>query len=256
MSDRDWAALFRQTFAAPVSPIEARIGRAVFGDEYPEELDPHSFVTRSELRRFAEELHVGVDDTLVDLGCGRGGPGLWVAAQTGAGLVAVDIADSAVEATRARALDLGMADRVVGRVGTFEATTLADASAEAIMSIDALLFTPDKARALTEVARVLRLGGRFVFTSWDYQSQPAGRPPQVSDHQPLLKAAGFHVQTYEETDDWRHRLTRHDELLLEAVDEIAAETGDSAAELRQEIAEEAATIKAMTRRVFAVAERV
>jgi 2-polyprenyl-3-methyl-5-hydroxy-6-metoxy-1,4-benzoquinol methylase len=103
MIEKDWAALFNEEFRLPVSRIDERISRAVLGDEYPEGLDSYSFLTRTDLGRFVEEVKVGPGDTLVDLGCGRGGPGLWVASRTGARLVGIDIAHTAVEAARRRA---------------------------------------------------------------------------------------------------------------------------------------------------------
>ena len=74
------------------------------------------------------------------------------------------------------------------------------------MSVDALLFAPDKAAA-SQGARgeSSSTGSRLVFTSADYHRQPAGRPPQVDDHRPLLTAAGFDVLAYDETEDWRRR---------------------------------------------------
>lgn len=42
--DHDWAAEFDQGFAQPVSSVEARIWREVYGDEYPEGLGTYSCV--------------------------------------------------------------------------------------------------------------------------------------------------------------------------------------------------------------------
>jgi SAM-dependent methyltransferase len=124
------------------------------------------------------------------------------------------------------------------------------------MSVDALLFTLNKRSAITELARVLKPGARLVATTWDYSSQPSGRPPQVVDHRPLLEEAGFAVLTYEETDRWRERLEAIDELLLDAVEELAAEMGTDPAEVRQDLIEMSATLASMTRRVLIVAERL
>jgi len=46
-------------------------------------LDPHSFITVTELERFRQELRVDPGDRLVDVGCGRRGPAVltsWITA--------------------------------------------------------------------------------------------------------------------------------------------------------------------------------
>ncbi|HJQ43322.1 MAG TPA: class I SAM-dependent methyltransferase [Jatrophihabitantaceae bacterium] len=255
MTERDWAAAFNETFATAVSPVHVEVFRAALGDEYPDGLDIHSYLSRTELSRFVDEVRVSDSDVLVDIGCGRGGPGLWVAATTGARLIGIDIADTALAEARSRATALGMADRAEFQIGSFESLPLGSGIADAVMSVDALLFTPDKAVAIVELARVIRPGGRLVFTSWDYSRQPAGRPPQVADHRTLLEAAGFAVLAYEETEDWRGRQTRVGDGLLAHVAELAADKGVDVAELRAEIEEMQTTIDAMIRRVLVVAER-
>jgi SAM-dependent methyltransferase len=255
VTGRDWATLFNETFAAPVSAVAARIWSEVLGDEYPANLDIHSFVSISELNRFAGELRLSPGDVLVDVGCGRGGPGLWVATQTDARLIGIDIAEAALSAARGRALALGIAERAEFRRGSFQDTGLSNASTNAVMSVDALLFAPDKLAAIRELARILVHRGRLVVTTWDYWRQPVGRPPQVPDHRPILQEAGFEVLSYDETSTWLQRQTRIDELMLLAIDELAAETGSDPAEVRQGVEEMHATLACMTRRVLIVAER-
>lgn len=256
VGDRDWAKTFSETFSHPASQVQARIWAEVLGDEYPAELDTYSFVTRTELERFVVELKVPRQGVLADLGCGRGGPGLWLAARFGCRLAGVDIAGSAVAASRENAINLGLGDLAEFQVGTFDKTGLATGSVDAVVCIDALLFAQDKGAAVEEVARVLKPGGRLGMTTWDYHRQPAGRPPQVSDHRPLLQQAGFRVSVYEDTCDWLGRQTRIDELLLQAVDELAAESGESPAEVRASIDEMHATLECMSRRVTVLAELV
>ena len=249
---QDWRAVFEATYSSAASPTEERIWRAVLRDEYPAGLDPYSFITRSELARFADEVRVGPGDTLVDVGCGRGGAGLWVASATGADLIGIDIAETALVAARDRAAAMG--SRATFRRGEFEATGLEDASVDAVMSVDALLFTPSKAAALVELRRVLRSGGRLVLTSWDYHRQPVGRPPQVPDHRPLAEEAGFRVVAYDTTERWRERNEQIGQGLLDAAPELAAESGEPVEDVRAGIAEMNATTDAMIRRFFLVAE--
>jgi SAM-dependent methyltransferase len=253
MGERDWRTVFEETYSgASDSRVMERVWRAALGDEYPAGIDPYSYVTNSELQRFADELHVVPGATLADIGCGRGGAGLWVASATGASLIGIDIAEAPLVDARVRAEALGLAAEF--RRGEFEATGLDDASVDAVMSVDALLFTPDKAAAMRELRRVMRPGGRLVLTSWDYHTQPLGRPPQVPDHRPLLEPAGLRLLAYEDTPDWRAAMTRIHNGLLEEVDALAAEQGVPADEMRAGIEEMHATVATMTRRFRLVAE--
>ena len=94
------AARFEQSFTGPASAVRARIWRQVYGPEYPSWADPFSYVSVTELRRFAQELQPARGQRLVDVGCGRGGPGLWVAAVTGARLIGIDVDEPALAAAR------------------------------------------------------------------------------------------------------------------------------------------------------------
>lgn len=256
LDDRDWAKIFSETFSLPASGVQARIFAEVLGDEYPAELGTFSFVTRTELDRLAVELKLPRQGVLADLGCGRGGPGLWLAARSGCRLAGVDIADSAVAAGRENASKLGLGDLAEFQIGTFDKTGLATDSVDAVVCIDALLFAPDKGAAVQEMARVLKPAGRLGMTTWDYHRQPAGRPPQVPDHRPLLWQAGFRVSAYEDTRDWLGRQTRIDQLALQATDELAAESGRSPAEVRASLEEMHATLGCISRRVMVLAELI
>ncbi|MGW7352605.1 class I SAM-dependent methyltransferase [Streptomyces sp. NPDC054784] len=281
MAERtDWTAVFDDGYTRQRRrDTRRRVWREVYGDEYPEGADPYSYTTRTELARIAAEVRVGPGGLLVDLGCGRGGTGLTVAAAlagagtadagTGAGvggtagagvrLLGLDISEVALgEARTAVARFPGLDPaHVTYRRGEFAATGLPDGAADAVMSVDALTFAPDKQRALDEVFRVLAPGGRAVFTSWDYDRTPDDRPPQVPDHRPLLTRAGFTVRAYEETPHWRRRMRAVSHGLIAYRDGLAAEEGPEAADavvasVRHQLAHQ---IPLMSRRVLAVAER-
>lgn len=65
-----------------------------------------------------------------------------------------------------------------------------------------------------EVARILRSGGRSGFTTWEHSGYSARLgAPQLADHRPLLAAAGFDVEMYEEPPDWQ----RQKRVLLEGI---------------------------------------
>jgi SAM-dependent methyltransferase len=241
--------------AVPRSSTLRQIWRAVYGPDYPEEADPYSFVTLTDLRRIAAELGVGPGKTMLDLGCGRGGPGLWVARETGASLVGVDFSQSAVEAARQRAEEFGLGERSRFVVCDAAAIDLADATLDGAISIDAELFFPDKLQATREVARVLRPGARFVFTTWDFETTPPRWPEQVPDHRELLREAGLSVEVYEETPDWRRRMLAVYQGWVAAESELIAELGEVVGSGFVSEARDAPAVHAQSRRVLIVARK-
>lgn len=163
------------------------------GAEYPADADPSSSCTLSLFVNVRRRLALEPGALLVDLGCGRGGPGLWLAREIGAQLVGVDFSPAAI------ALAINAAERFTLRapvrfqVGSFSATGLADHCADGIVSFDALPFAPDRGAALREVNRLLRPGARAVFTASkpaDGQPTPAGSLTW-SDH---IAAAGLALE--------------------------------------------------------------
>ncbi|MFE0024718.1 class I SAM-dependent methyltransferase [Amycolatopsis sp. NPDC059021] len=255
MDRTDWAEVFTAVFGAPSSAVMARVHAEVLGDEYPADLDVYSFVTKTDLGRFTANAQVSAGDRIADIGCGRGGPGLWVSAQRNVSLIGIDIAETALESARRLAETLGRSDRAEFRLGSFAETGLPATSVNAVMSVDSLLFAPGKAAALTELARILVPGGRLVLTTWDFHGQPVNMPPQVPDHRPLLEAAGFDVRAYDEVESWRERQIRINELMLDAVDALAGESGGDPARIVANLKQQRGNLDLMTRRVLIVAER-
>jgi SAM-dependent methyltransferase len=177
------------------SPTLRRIYRTVYGDDYPEELEPFGFVTRTDLTRIAGLLDPPPGGLLVDVGCGRGGPGAAVAKASGARLLGLDVVAAAIEGAAALARSLALPDAEF-RLGSFTDTGVPDATADAVLSIDALWMVWNKPAALAEIARILRPGARFVLTTWE---------PAYLDHARLLARAGLVVDLREETPDWQQR---------------------------------------------------
>jgi SAM-dependent methyltransferase len=76
--------------------------------DLPGEVEPFSFVSAVLLGHVARALGLSPGETLVDLGCGRGGPGLWLARRAGASLVGVDFSAVAVGQASRRAGPFGL----------------------------------------------------------------------------------------------------------------------------------------------------
>ncbi len=164
------------------SPTLKAIFAEAYGDDYPVEADPFGFVSLSELRVMADTLAGSAVSRLLDVGCGRGGPGLWIARELGASLLGVDVVAEAVVAAYQHAAALGMAERAEFRVASGTDTHLPAGAFDGAVSIDALWMIQDKAAAFRELARVLSSGSPVVFTTWE--------PPHL-DYAVFLTSAGF-----------------------------------------------------------------
>jgi len=203
------------------------------GLDFPEEFGHISFTTLPELQRVAAELRLRAGDTLVDLGCGMAGPALWVARETQARLIGVDASRVATEQASARAAALGLAERARFVVGAFADTGLEAASADGVMSEDALQYAPDKQAAMAEAARILRPGGRFVFTAYELDPERAAGLPvlgadPVDDYRGPLAKAGFSVDIYEQVSGWPEPMTTTYSAVLNAKEPLTQEVGEAA----------------------------
>jgi ubiquinone/menaquinone biosynthesis C-methylase UbiE len=221
--------------AMPRSETLRRIWREhAIGPGYPEAFEHISFLTMTEMRRMADALRLAPGSHLVDLACGAGGPGLWLAREAGARLTGVDLSRVAVAKAAERAASVGMAESSRYVVGSFDAMTLPDATADGAMSVDALQYAPDKRAAFREFARIIRPGGRLVFVAFELDSEHAGALPvlgldTVGDYRPLLADAGFEVEIYEQTERWHDRLTAAYGAVNAAREALVAEMGERAA---------------------------
>lgn len=162
--------------ATPASPTLRRLWREhACGLDFPDQFSHISFVTVAGLTRMAAELRLTPGQTLVNAGCGMGGPALWLARHTGARLIGINLSSAGVSLAGERAAALGFGEGARFAVGAFAETGLDDASVDAIASEDALQYVPDKRAAFVEAARILRPGGRLVFSAFDsIRSAPRG----------------------------------------------------------------------------------
>ena len=101
---------------------------------------------------------------VVDLGAGYGGASRRLARWSQRPVHAINI--STVENDRHRRLNVnaGLEQRITVHDASFEQVPVAEASADLVWSQDAILHAGDRARVLSEVSRLLKPGGCFVFT--------------------------------------------------------------------------------------------
>lgn len=151
--------------AASFAPIK-KLWREALGDQYLEEVDAFGFVTGADLQAIACAVGELEGRTLVDVGCGGGGPGLWVARRTHAALTGIDILQEAIARATVFATTFPEAPQARFQVGGFTRTGLPSKTADAVMSVDAFWMVMDKLAALEEIARIMRPGAVFAMTTW------------------------------------------------------------------------------------------
>jgi len=91
---------------------------------------------------------------VLEVGCGWGELAEWIARETGAVVVAIDLSPRMVELAVERGIDASVAD--------VQALPFADGEFDLVVAAWMLYHVPDLQRGLSEIARVLRPGGTFV----------------------------------------------------------------------------------------------
>jgi SAM-dependent methyltransferase len=115
-------------------------------------------------RRLATSLDLRCGEQVADVASGPGATAFLLAGEYGVTVEGIDLGPLAVAAANAKAAQVGLGDRVVFRVGDAEQLPIDDASVDAVVCECALCTFPNKEAATTEIARVLKPGGRVGIT--------------------------------------------------------------------------------------------
>jgi arsenite methyltransferase len=115
-------------------------------------------------RRALELAGVGPGDRLLDVACGHGASALLAARELGCRVVGLDYGSRAVQEATSAARAAGLEARVSFRRGDAEALPFESESFDAVLCECSLCTFPDKARAASELRRVLRPRGRLALS--------------------------------------------------------------------------------------------
>jgi SAM-dependent methyltransferase len=246
------AGYFDEWYAAMLdTPDRDALKQRLLG--LPPGLESTSLLTFDGLQEIRRRLEVGPDSVLLDLACGRGGYGIWLAGETGARVIGVDFSAVAVRQAAEAAAAAGLADRTEFRVGELEAIGLPDASVDAVLCVDAIQFAADVTAGATEVRRVLRPGGPAFVTCWEPVDPGDDRLMERIRRIDLagqLTAGGLVDVVVENRTDWRAA----ERALWEAVVRLDPR-GDPALTSLKEEGEQVLPTLDLTRRVLATGRR-
>ena len=130
-------------------------------------------------KRLVERLGVERGLRVLDVGCGTGRLAHWIAARVGptGGAIGIDPVAQRIDVARARG---GTATFEIGQAE--ELGAFADASFDVVCMSSVLHWVSDKARALAEVHRILRPGGRLGVTTVPHELSTVSTVGLVLDH--------------------------------------------------------------------------
>jgi len=143
------------------SDLLVEVRREAFG----EDIGQNGWLTASEQDLFIDWLSLSERDHLLDIACGSGGPTIRIAEATSCRVTGIDLHNDAVVNAIANAKRRGLEGHTDFQVGNAaEPLHFADDQFDALVCIDAINHLPNRMAVLKEWHRVLKQGGRLLFT--------------------------------------------------------------------------------------------
>lgn len=153
--------LYNNVYGDFASDAEAAVRRETYG----EDIGQSSWMTAEAWLEYADRVQVGPGKHVLEVGSGSGMPSVYLAEQRGCRVTGVDINEHGVANARRLTEARGLADRV-----TFQAVDASrplpfdEGSFDAILSNDAMCHIANRLDVLRDWHRLLRPGGRMLFT--------------------------------------------------------------------------------------------
>src|SRR5688500_2759533 len=127
-------AEFRDRYAIGRQDVNREIERAVIGGDW----GANGYTTMAQADELGRLLELAPGELLLDVGAGRGWPGLYLAATTGCRVLLTDLPEEGLRQARARAEAEDMLDRVRFAVASAAGLPLRPKSVDAVVSADVL----------------------------------------------------------------------------------------------------------------------
>lgn len=152
---------FYNNYAHFSEQVLAAVRQATFG----EDIGQNSWLTVDEYERFAGWLDLHPSSHLLEVASGSGGPALHLARKLACQVTGVDINAEGIAAAGRSAMRANLRSRVNFRMTDANSPLpFADRAFDGLLCIDSMNHFPARLETLKEWWRVLRKGGRAVFT--------------------------------------------------------------------------------------------
>jgi SAM-dependent methyltransferase len=157
----DSSQFYTLTYSHFAHPVLAEIRQETFG----EDIGQNGWLTADEYRHYLSWLEVNAASQVLDIGSGSGGPTLFLARTVGCQVTGLDINPSSTTTANVWAHALGL-DALVHfqHADASQPLPFEDHSFTTVIGIDSMNHVPARGLVLKEWSRVLRPGGRLLFT--------------------------------------------------------------------------------------------
>ncbi|HST09877.1 MAG TPA: methyltransferase domain-containing protein [Terriglobales bacterium] len=143
----------------------AEVYRQIRLETYGDDFGQTSWVTTEESSEIPRLLALKANSTVLEVGCGSGGYALHLVQTVGCQVVGVDINAAGVQNANQLAAATGIAARVrFEQCDASKSLAFADGTFDAVFSNDVLCHIPARLSVLCEMFRVLKPGGRMLFS--------------------------------------------------------------------------------------------
>ncbi len=188
---------FADEYRRAQTPVMLDLERAVCGCDY----GGTSWTTRDEAERMGRLLDLGKGRKLLEIGAGSGWPALFLAGETGCDAILADVPYDALRIAADRVASDSLDGEISLAVADGAALPFRAGSFDAVSHSDVLCCLARKRDVLNECRRVIRGGGKMVFSviSISPGLSPADQARAVESAPPYVEAECTYPELLEKT---------------------------------------------------------